>query len=506
MTTPDKAQRVARPDGALPAIALGTRRNLGRAAALLLASSLAALPAAAEITFNPSISVSGTYVDNVDLAADGLEQDDIIWQLNPSLAMRHTANRATSSLLYTMQNVFYMDQNDLDQTFHQLDANSAIEVLRDFVFLDLGAGITQAIIDPQLPGNPNNLFATGNIADATRYSVSPRFSHRYGGVQVDADYALGWVDYKPVRAGNTFNVDDSEDSAILFAVAKADVDAPFTWRLTYDARETDWDTALDYAYDVAGLELGWGIARKLRLIGRGGVESDLRERQDDGGLDTSFWEAGFQWRPSSRDEIELRVGDRSFGDSYSAFWRHRARLLIFDVTYNVTPTTQSQIQVFGEPVVAQPGAPGSPPAPPSPGIPVGGFPDDVGLGLTPEVYVRKNLAGNIILTGRRSALTVRLFSENRRYLTSDQTERSSGFSAAFTRRMSSQLNAGADVLGTRTRVRDLQENDERELRLWLGMNIGARSGLTLTASHRERTGDAQEYKVNLVTLAWNRQF
>jgi uncharacterized protein (PEP-CTERM system associated) len=234
----------------------------------LAAGSLAALPAYAEVTITPSIMVSGTYADNFALASEGAEQEDVIWQANPSIVIQHRAQRANSSLLYTMQNVFYTDENDLNETFHQLDAGSQIQVLRDLFTLDLAAGISQAVIDPEQPRNPNNLFASGNIADATRYSARPHLTHRFGSVQADAEYLWGRVDYEPVRDGDPFVSEDADDTALVLSLASADPEARLTWRLSYEERETDYKTALDYAYDVAALDLGAAASSRIFSCGR----------------------------------------------------------------------------------------------------------------------------------------------------------------------------------------------------------------------------------------------
>jgi uncharacterized protein (PEP-CTERM system associated) len=466
----------------------------------LAAGSLAALPAYAEVTITPSIMVSGTYADNFALASEGAEQEDVIWQANPSIVIQHRAQRANSSLLYTMQNVFYTDENDLNETFHQLDAGSQIQVLRDLFTLDLAAGISQAVIDPEQPRNPNNLFASGNIADATRYSARPHLTHRFGSVQADAEYLWGRVDYEPVRDGDPFVSEDADDTALVLSLASADPEARLTWRLSYEERETDYKTALDYAYDVAALDLGWGLTRKLRLLVRGGVESDLLVRQDQGGLDEGFWEVGFRWRPTSLNELEVRGGRRSFGDSWSALYRRRARQLQLELTYSVVPTTQSQALIFADPVLPPDQTPG--PSGPLEPLPVG--PD---LRLTDEVYISRNLAGTLNLTGRRGAVALRLFGEEREYIASNLIEKSNGFSFAYSRRMTSLIDAGIDVIGQRTELRADAEFDEGEARLWARTRIGMRSALTLTAARRERSGDgAQEFTLHTVTLAWNREF
>jgi hypothetical protein len=452
----------------------------------LLTTSLAA----AEVDFRPSLELSATYIDNLELAGPGDEQiEDVVWEVNPTILLTHRAQRITSDLAYTMQNLFYTDDSDRNETFHQLEFSSDLTFVPDMLFLDVGASIAQQLVDPAGPANPNNLFDVGNYVDGVALRARPYLSHDFSGVQVDAEYGYAHVEYDEIDPGTALPSEDSENSAIVTSVGGADEDALISWELRYNADETDYETSADYAYEIARGELGWRIQPNFRLLAEGGAETDLSEDLASGGLDSSFWMAGFRWRPDGRNELEVRGGERFFGNTYFFRWRRQSRQLQFDVEYSEEPTTVSAVYAFQPPPATE--------VPPQ---------DPTSFRLTSEAYVRRNLEGTLTLTGRRTELDLNLFGERRRYVESELTERTVGGALELTRVMSPRVSLGCRGSYTLTDLTGDRENEDYDVTLSTDFSLTSRSSLLFELQHLERSAEEEGYEVNMATLSWSYDF
>ena len=199
----------------------------------------------------------------------------------------------------------------------------------------------------------------------------------------------------------------------------------------YDWQKSEYDNALPYKYERAGLDLGYRVARTLTLLGTFGVESDLDESSTEGGLDSSYWNAGARWEPNERTSAEARYGERFFGSSWLLDVRHRARLLEFYASYSEEPTVETRTLSLGDfnPGELPPGAP------------------NVGTGrLNSSPFVARNAAAGVTAVGSRTTLRLAAYQNERDYLRAlRQDDTQTGLSFGATRQIASNLSADFDV-------------------------------------------------------------
>ena len=77
------------------------------------------------------------------------------------------------------------------------------------------------------------------------------------------------------------------------------------------------------------------------LLFAAGRESDVEDDVGSGDLDAWYWNAGFNWAPTSRQTMEARVGERYYGTSYFFSWTRTARRTKLDVSYTEEAVTQN---------------------------------------------------------------------------------------------------------------------------------------------------------------------
>jgi hypothetical protein len=449
--------------------------------------------ARAETHFAPRFGVDATYVDNIALAPPGADKDsELIWQARPGLSFTHYSERIQAFADYTFQAVHFTEDSHTE-TYNQAQVGLLGEVLRDWFYVDVGGTQSQASVDPTGRTNVGNLFQVGNIADVRTWYATPILHHTFRWVDVNATYTRARVDYAEANDLTTLNIqDDSDSNTTTVTLASVDPESTFTWRAGYVREDVDYDVGLPYRNDRATAELGYRVTAPLRLLVQGGKESDPRIRSDEGGLDTSSWAAGFDYRAGLRMEVRALAGHRFFGNSYEFLWRYTGRMLEGSVTYTEAATTDSQQRVLT-------------------GVtPPDGFPtgiDPTFNRLNNDVYVSKTLGGRIGIRGRLTDIFVSLTSEEREYVggLTGLEDKFYGASVQLTRRLGPRLNLLASAGYTKSNLREGTDYSEALYNVTLARQLGTRTALTFSANRVDRSS-TQGYNANWIVLGFTMNF
>jgi uncharacterized protein (PEP-CTERM system associated) len=456
----------------------------------------AALPAHAELEMTPRLGLTAVWMDNVDLAQSPTpKQEEYIGQITPGLHLEQSGQRVNTYLDYEAQALFYEKNSDRDEIFHHGDLGLSVEAVPDWFFVDVGGRYAQSIVDPAQPANRGNLFGVGNLIDTASATITPALRHTFGKVDLVADYTRGFVDYRDTLddgAAIPAQAEDSDNEEANFSLGSSDRGAFVTWLARYRWERVEYDTVLPFEYERADGEIGLRVTNSLRLIGRGGVESDPTQLVATGGLEESFWDAGFSWSRDEGNELRLLVGERFFGTSYEALLRLSGRFLTAEFGYNQDPTTQSQRFALRELPTAMDPEPVA---------------DPVFGRVDAETFLSKRLYGELGLKGRFTEIRLLVTSEEREYV------RLAGIEDRFRSvELSASRRFGARTtgeIGASVMKADLREGgsfDEDLYRISLSRELGQRTELVLAGYHLERSGDLQNYDSNWVSLGLQMTF
>ena len=362
--------------------------------------------AAANIDFVPYVGAAIGYVDNIELNPDfnsngqPLPQtSDGVIELEAGFDSRYTSQRLLGGLNYRYRYLDYFDADEFDSDFHNLGASARLIAVQEFLYFDAGAFYQQQLIDPAGSAGYGNFFNPGDLRDAWGWNVTPVLTHDFGYVAAYASYRYGRVYYTEDRIDGLS--DDATNRDLQASLATSNPNQPLTWRLFYLSSRTDYVDFPPYRYDQAGVDLGWAIGRDFRLVGEYGVESDLTESVQEGGLESAYWNAGIVYEPNDRNRLEARAGERFFGDSYVFKLRHVARLAEFDVSYTEEPTTNSGR--LGAPIDGDPGE-----VPPFPDVP--GSQD-----TRTEAYLLKRWYAALKIDGSRTVVDFSWYNDDQTY-------------------------------------------------------------------------------------------
>lgn len=439
----------------------------------------------------PRVEAALAYAANIELAPDGEPQVDMAGlEAAPGFYASYSSSTITSVIDYSLVGRAWED-SDFNDVSHRLAANGQWAAIPDWFAIRGQASYSDAVIDPRdsLNYGGMGIFGPGNLQEIAIIDVGPSLQHRFGSLDLLLEYSYGQTWFldqgkgQPVEpvVGVVTNQDSVDESA-RFRFGTAETDSRLTAGAYYSWERSEFETALPYEYERAGLDAGFLVSRYLRLVGDVGVESDLEESTTTGGLDSDFWSAGFRWEPGRHSFAEARYGERFFGNSLFIEARYRARFLEFTAAYSEEPTVATRQLSLGD---FDPGQ-----LPPEV--------DGSNLGqFTSSPFVAKDARASVAAVGSRTRVRLSGFSLDREYIRGFQAdEKGSGVSLDATRELGSSLSADGVISFENYEVTDFSADadegsasvyDDFELLLRLNRSLGAHLTLSGEVSYLMRS-------------------
>ena len=471
-------------------------RRSRRVLALAAAIAAATTARAADWTFEPEITVGGTYTDNFALAEEGLEESDFVTELRPSFSLSAQGQRFDADIDYQYQHFIFADASDRNESYHNLAAVTSTQVVPERLIFDLNAAYGQMLIDPREPIPVSNVLVSGNLTNFWSADAAPSFRQPLGSRhRLRLDYSYGVVRYPDFDLSQGNNVDSVDRQRYVAAIGTNEDEPGFQWFLGARRIQADYQDFDTFKDDDVTAMLRIPLSRQLTFIGRGGMESDVEEDPRGGGLDEPFWEAGFRWQPGARNQFEARVGSRFFGSTYFFVWNMDGARLDANVTYQEAPTTLSIEQLNPRRVLVRTGA--------NPGFDV--------VGLTNDVYINKEGTAQISWGLARSEIVLTARDVRREYVTTSEQDRESGAGLAWYWRLGPRTQVNVGAYGGRITFRGTGITD-RLAQGTLGATrlLGERTLLSLSFRYDQRRSNtvqqANEYTEQAVTLMLTRVF
>ncbi len=433
----------------------------------------------------PAIGVSISHTDNLFVTVVD-EVDENIGQIVPSISIEYSGLRATLDFDYQLQVVAFEERSDFDEVFHELMSAAELELVQERLFLDLDANFFQQVIDPEERLRFNTLAPTGNFADSLVAAVMPRAVQPLGrAAELQLSYTSGIVDYSgPDQADALEDSDYSGGEVVVQSPADA---GRLSWRALYSNREVDYETATDFQFEEAYLELGYDVSSATRVIALGGYDSDVERDISAGGLDEPRWEVGVRWQGGRRNQLEAFVGERFFGSTYRFLWSYTGQRLFIDLEYDEGPTTLAEEEI----------------ARPESFLASGPVFDNVPLGIEVEPFIEKAGSLTIGLAGARNNLDLTLYAGEQEFIETDEQSRGRRAVLEWERRLGPVTTLFSSVDWQRIQIRETQDFFE----VWfasvsLDRDISPSITARLLLRHERRTADVpeNEYRENAISL------
>jgi len=383
--------------------------------------------------FEPRLEAAAQYANNINLAQDGQDQVDTFGlEVAPGFYASYSSGAVLAAIDYSLIGRAW-DDSDFNDVSQQLSANGQWRAVPEWFSVSGQASYSDVVLDPRNGLNYGGLgiFGGGNLAEVATVGVTPMFEHRFKDVLATAQYSYGRTWYLNEGKGQPtvgfVSNQDSTDQGANLRIGSAESDARLTAAVFYDWQKSEFDTALPYEFERAGLDLEAQLARTLRFVGDVGKESDLDASSTQGGLDSDFWSAGLRWQPNERSSVEGRFGERFFGTSYSGSITHKARMLEFHASYSEEPTVETRMLSLGQ------FDPGQLP-PGSPNVDFGRF--------NSSPFIARNATAGVTAVGSRTSVGLTAFQYQREYIRGLRPDEDGlGVSLNSTRQFASNLSA-----------------------------------------------------------------
>jgi len=287
-------------------------------------------------TMVPELSVKEVFTDNLFLTAGDEEpgeepdkESDFVTELTPRINIYGNAKRASVRVNYALQGLLYANNGDQNTYFHQLFSSGVCEVVKQLIFIDGGATITQqnrtdtgsGVFTNFGPGTflggvGDNISITGERTTVTTYRLSPYLVHRLGD-WADAELRFGYDDVSDSGGDDTVTGSaGSTDSTSQRYYAKIESGSRFNelpWEATFEREDIDYENANSTTFQELLGTVWFVYSPELRPVGSLGYEDNKFRSAGDAGSGI-IWDVGVRWTPSGRTTLEATYGRRFFGD------------------------------------------------------------------------------------------------------------------------------------------------------------------------------------------------
>lgn len=275
------------------------------------------------------VSARTSYSDNINLARNGLEDDEIIFSTLLTGGAIYSTPRVTAMVLGDLDLSYLVDQGDLAVN-QNIGATSTFTGLDNWLYFDLSGSTSR-----QLAGD--NARFSGNInagrsqrVNVHSYNASPYIFHQFAddsSMEVRYRFSQVFVDgeqsLSSLFSGNSLN--DSLTHEVIARYDTGRMNERLRMRFTAygsDTTEDGVDIFPNFEYRQGSLSADAQFALTSNFALSGAVGYDELETNaatalffNDDVLSGFFWRAGFTAQPGPRSSIRIEYGER-YGDDF----------------------------------------------------------------------------------------------------------------------------------------------------------------------------------------------
>jgi len=297
----------------------------------LAAAMLVAMPASAQWTVKPSVSVFETYTDNVDLRDDDQASAQWITEVRPSVRITGQSRRLKANAFASWGQYAYSDKKEVrDPTDSQRRYAADLQgtLVDQMLYVDARASRDRRNVLPFGPSAQNSPFTRDNQTDVKTWSISPYLVRRLGR---DATMQLRYTrDSVDSGLRNLFGT-STGDTVMLNLASSAELRG-FGWGLNYMRQDIDNRLVGESSSETVSGSLRYRFSRVWTATATAGY--DRYDFEGPGGETKGRnWSVGGIWTPSTRTSVQAAIGRHLYGQTGSLSATLRARRMVYDIQY-----------------------------------------------------------------------------------------------------------------------------------------------------------------------------
>ena len=291
------------------------------------------------LRITPTLSVTETWTDNVNLQAGPRAHSELVTQLAPGISAVRRGRRLNLSASAQLHQFLYLRDYQNNTADSELQYNGALQgmLVDDLLFVDASASRGLRSVSAFGPQLVDDLYALGNRAVIKTWSISPYLVQRFG----HAATAQLRYTVDQVESGRFRGLNKTDGQSLAASLASGESFKDLGWGLNYYRQELDATRQGDSSTQSLSGNLSYKLTPRLSLTANGGYD-----RYDFGAFggenEGSNWSAGFAWNPSQRTRLQASVGRHYYGKTGSLNANHRSRYTVWSINYSDAITTTRQ--------------------------------------------------------------------------------------------------------------------------------------------------------------------
>ncbi len=294
-------------------------------------------PAArADWRFNPSVSITETWTDNVDLLSDELAQTQLVSEITPAFNLAVNNRRLKATASGSWRQYFYRDSDAIrSRSDHQGQYAARMQgiIAEDVLFVDASAGSQRRNVSAFGPQAIDNPYSTLNNTDIKTWSISPYLVQRFG------RQASGVLRYTrdSVKSDQRTQFGNSTSDTVLLNLSSSPDLRSLGWGVSYLHQDQDNELAGKSSIENLDTNLRYRLSSEFALTASAGYD-----RYDYNALGGNTagrsWSTGFAWTPSRRTSVQASIGRHFYGTTGSLAASLRSRRTVWNINYGDTIT------------------------------------------------------------------------------------------------------------------------------------------------------------------------
>lgn len=262
---------------------------------------------------SPSLSMTEMFSDNLNLS-DNAKKSGFVTEVAPGLSVFGSSPWGTANLNYRLQGLYNAGGSDAVDINHQLQMNTNYQLVRNQLFVDSTASISQQNISNQFIAT-DNLSGSRNRTNVQNFSISPYWTPRFG------HYATGLFRVGYQRSSFDNDVDSINDPLISNLIsdsesytrqANLNSGSKFNsvrWGLSYSGQDQNRVSGQDVRFEQYSANLRYFINRKFNVFAMGGYEDNQYATRSNTINNGFYYTVGGRWSPSLWYSLEVGLGN-----------------------------------------------------------------------------------------------------------------------------------------------------------------------------------------------------
>lgn len=284
----------------------------------------------------PSIGLDETWSDNINLLPKGQERSDFVTTISPALRVTRYGSKLTASMFYQPSLLYYANGTNGSSVRNFLNALGNATLVENLLYFDAQASISQQYISP-FGAQGSTVNNSGNRAEQRTFGLGPSLRSRFGN---DFSYQLGYR-FTSSSADNSLFA-TSRIGQIYGSVSSGTSFRDIGVGLNYSRTDQDFGARGQIITQSIGTTLSYQLQPTFRVRVGGGYDRNEYPTSGQPDLAGPAYNAGFDWVPSQRTNLNVTFGKRYFGPTANVAFRTSSPRYALTATYLRDQTTSAQ--------------------------------------------------------------------------------------------------------------------------------------------------------------------